>query len=105
MSKNCTNDGCSCTPNMSIKCSVTSCAHHCQDMDNCGLSSIQVGTHENHPSMDQCTDCQSFRKICPRCLSFGRPCPGVCRGHTYPNGGDACEARAAGGVRGLGRGR
>ena len=56
MSKNCTNDGCSCTPNMSIKCSVTSCAHHCQDMDNCGLSSIQVGTHENHPSMDQCTD-------------------------------------------------
>ena len=36
MSKNCTNDGCSCTPNMSIKCSVTSCAHHCQDMDNCG---------------------------------------------------------------------
>ena len=54
---------CSCTPNMSIKCSVTSCAHHCQDMDNCGLSSIQVGTHENHPSMDQCTDCQSFRKI------------------------------------------
>ena len=63
MSKNCTNDGCSCTPNMSIKCSVTSCAHHCQDMDNCGLSSIQVGTHEAHPSMDQCTDCQSFRKI------------------------------------------
>ena len=42
MSKNCTNDGCSCTPNMSIKCSVTSCAHHCQD---------------------KCTDCQSFRKI------------------------------------------
>ena len=32
MSKNCTNDGCSCTPNMSIKCSVTSCAHHCQDI-------------------------------------------------------------------------
>ena len=49
MSKNCTNDGCSCTPNMSIKCSVTSCAHHCQDMDNCGLSSIQVGTHAGHP--------------------------------------------------------
>ena len=40
MSKNCTNDGCSCTPNMSIKCSVTSCAHHCQDMDNCGLSEL-----------------------------------------------------------------
>ena len=63
MSKNCTNDGCSCTPNMSIKCSVTSCAHPCQDMDNCRLSSIQVGTHEAHPSIDQFTDCQSFRKI------------------------------------------
>ena len=41
MSKNCTNDGCSCTPNMSIKCSVTSCAHHCQDMDNCGQMCIR----------------------------------------------------------------
>ena len=44
MSKNCTNDGCSCTPNNAIKCNVTSCAHHCQDVNNCGLSSIQVGT-------------------------------------------------------------
>ena len=49
MSKNCTNDGCNCTPNSAIKCSVTNCAHHCQDVDHCGLTSIQVGTHEaNH---------------------------------------------------------
>ena len=50
-------------PNSAIKCTVTSCAHHCSDVNNCGLSSIQIGTHESHPSMDQCTDCKSFRKI------------------------------------------
>lgn len=53
MSKNCTNDGCNCTPNSAIKCSVTNCAHHCQDVDHCGLTSIQVGTHEANPTMDQ----------------------------------------------------
>ena len=58
-----TNDGCSCTPNASIKCSVTSCAHHCQDVQYCGLNSIQVGTHETNPSMDQCTACRSFKKL------------------------------------------
>ena len=39
---NCTNDGCACTPNSAIKCTVTSCAHHCSDVNNCGLSSIQI---------------------------------------------------------------
>ena len=57
-----TNDGCACRPNTCIKCSVTSCAHHCKDAQYCGLGSIQVGTHETRPSMDQCTDCQSFLK-------------------------------------------
>ena len=58
----CTNDGCECTPNSAINCSVTSCAHHCKDVNRCGLTSIQVGTHEQNPSMNQCTDCQSFKK-------------------------------------------
>lgn len=58
----CTNDGCQCTPNSAINCTVTSCAHHCQDVNRCGLNSIQVGTHEQNPSMDQCTDCQSYQK-------------------------------------------
>ena len=62
MNRACTYDGCSCTPNSSIKCTVTNCAHHCKDVNNCGLSSIQVGTHESNPSMDQCTDCQSYQK-------------------------------------------
>ena len=61
MNANRTNDGCSCTPNNSIKCSVTSCAHHCKEVDYCGLNTIQVGTHEANPTADQCTDCKSFR--------------------------------------------
>jgi hypothetical protein len=31
-------------------------------VDNCGLTAIQVGTHESRPTMDQCTDCQSYQK-------------------------------------------
>ena len=62
MNRACTNDGCSCTPNSSINCTVTNYAHHSKDLINCGLSSIQVGTHESNPSLDQCTDCQSYQK-------------------------------------------
>lgn len=58
-----TNRGNTCTPNSSIHCSVTECAHHCQGAQYCGLDSIHVGTHETNPSMDQCTDCQSFEKL------------------------------------------
>ena len=57
-----TNGGCACTPNTSIKSTGTYCTHHCKDAQYCGLNAIQVGTHETNPSMDQCTDCQSFRK-------------------------------------------
>ena len=56
------NEGQPCTPNSAINCTVTNCAYHCQDMDRCGLGSIQVGTHETNPTQDQCTDCQSFKK-------------------------------------------
>lgn len=48
--------------NKSIGCSVTSCAFHCSNQDFCSLDRIQVGTHEQNPTMDQCTDCQSFEK-------------------------------------------
>ena len=58
-----TNRGTACTPNTSIHCSVTDCAYHCQDAQSCGLNSIQVGTPESDPTMDQCTDCQSFEKL------------------------------------------
>lgn len=48
--------------NKCIACSVVSCANHCDTADFCSLEKIQVGTHECNPSMDQCTDCMSFRK-------------------------------------------
>lgn len=48
--------------NKSIHCNVTSCSHHCCGENYCSLDSIQVGTHETDPMMDQCTDCQSFVK-------------------------------------------
>lgn len=50
------------TPNTSIKCTVTSCAHHCTDENYCALNAIQVGTHEANPTESQCTDCQSFER-------------------------------------------
>ena len=46
-----TNNGCSCTPNTSIRCAVTNCANHCKDAQYCGLNAIQVGTHEANPTM------------------------------------------------------
>ena len=58
--KDCTNNGCQCTPNQSINCTVNSCAHHCKDSNYCGLSAIRVGTHETNPTEIKCTDCQSF---------------------------------------------
>ena len=47
-------------PNKSIQCTVTNCKHHCNSVNYCSLNTIQVGTHENNPTQDQCTDCQSF---------------------------------------------
>lgn len=47
--------------NESIKCTVAQCAHHAGAKNFCSLQSIQVGTHEANPTMDQCTDCQSFK--------------------------------------------
>lgn len=49
-----------CYANHCIRCTVSQCANHCKDQEYCALECIQVGTHEPHPSMDQCTDCQSF---------------------------------------------
>ena len=51
-----------CKANKSIECTVQQCANHCQDANFCALDRILVGTHEGNPTMDQCTDCKSFRK-------------------------------------------
>lgn len=46
--------------NESIKCTVDQCKHHAKSENYCSLNSILVGTHENNPTQDQCTDCKSF---------------------------------------------
>ncbi len=51
-----------CQANKAIECTVTSCANHCSEANYCALEKILVGTHESNPTMDQCTDCMSFRK-------------------------------------------
>lgn len=50
-----------CNANKSIRCTVTQCANHCSTDNYCALDCITVGTHEANPTMDQCTDCQSFK--------------------------------------------
>lgn len=47
--------------NKSIECTVTNCRNHCDGANYCSLERILVGTHEANPTMDQCTDCQSFK--------------------------------------------
>ena len=46
----------------SIECTVQQCANHCEGENYCSLDRILVGTHEACPTVDQCTDCMSFRK-------------------------------------------
>ena len=47
--------------NTAIHCTVEQCANHCCSAEYCSLDSIHVGTHEASPSVDQCTDCMSFK--------------------------------------------
>lgn len=47
-------------PNKSIECTVIQCANHCGDQDYCALDKIRVITHEQNPTVIQCTDCGSF---------------------------------------------
>ena len=51
-----------CNANKSIECTVSQCAHHCNEANYCSLDRILVGTHESDPAQEQCTDCMSFRK-------------------------------------------
>ncbi len=51
-----------CNANKCIECTVHQCAYHCENENYCSLDRILVGTHEANPTVDQCTDCKSFRK-------------------------------------------
>lgn len=46
--------------NESIKCTVQQCKYHANVKNYCSLDAIQVGTHEEHPKVPECTDCNSF---------------------------------------------
>ena len=46
--------------NNSIKCTVQQCKYHCNTKDYCSLDCIIVGTHEQNPTNNECTDCKSF---------------------------------------------
>ena len=50
-----------CHANKCIECTVSQSAHHCDKENYCSLDRILVGTHEACPTVDQCTDCKSFR--------------------------------------------
>ena len=47
--------------NNSIKCSVSSCAHHNGAKSVCSLSAIQVGSCGPASKECACTQCSSFR--------------------------------------------
>ena len=49
-----------CHANHCIQCTVQQCKHHCSNENYCSLDRILVGTYEQNPTMDQCTDCKSF---------------------------------------------
>ena len=49
------------TPNNSIKCSVSSCAHHCQGQNYCTLNEIKVGCCEANATNCASTECASFQ--------------------------------------------
>ena len=49
-----------------IACSVEQCANHSGE-GYCALDKIQVGTHEQNPTVIQCTDCESFVLGCDSC--------------------------------------
>ena len=58
-----------CHANKCIECTVQQCAYHCENENYCSLDRIMVGTHEANPTVDQCTDCKSFQRKCPRRIS------------------------------------
>ena len=47
--------------NECIECTVQQCAYNACEQNYCTLNKIKVGTHEASPTVDQCTDCQSFK--------------------------------------------
>ena len=47
--------------NRSIGCTVDQCEYHCMHDQYCSLDRINIGCHEENPTVVQCTDCESFK--------------------------------------------
>jgi hypothetical protein len=47
------------TKNPGVNCSVHQCKYN-EANQYCTLNVIKIGTHEQNPTVDECTDCQSF---------------------------------------------
>ena len=45
----------------SIKCSVSSCAHHCEGQNYCTLNEIKVGCCDSSATSCASTECASFQ--------------------------------------------
>ncbi|MBE6789532.1 MAG: DUF1540 domain-containing protein [Ruminococcaceae bacterium] len=48
------------TPNKSIHCTVEQCKYNNKQEKYCTLDQVDIGTHENNPTVPQCVDCNSF---------------------------------------------
>ena len=46
--------------NSHIQCTVQQCKHNNACCNLCSLDVIRIGTHEQNPTMAECTDCNSF---------------------------------------------
>ena len=97
MNTNRTNNGCSCTPNASIKCSVTSCAHHCKDVDHCGLLDLFPATWLTQKSLDSLlaerTVQGGFRERNPLHAPYAR----ICKLLTHYHSPDPTRLKVLGG--------
>lgn len=53
--------------NPCIKCTVSQCKHNMVSENYCVLDSIRIGSHEQNPTVPECTDCESFVKRSGAC--------------------------------------
>ncbi|MBQ8687419.1 MAG: DUF1540 domain-containing protein [Ruminococcus sp.] len=57
--------------NPCIKCTVSQCKHNMVSENYCVLDSIRIGSHEQNPTVPECTDCESFVKRSSACSGEG----------------------------------
>lgn len=48
--------------NSNIQCTVQQCRHNLQTENYCSLDVVNIGTHEQNPTVPACVDCNSFEK-------------------------------------------